>query len=102
MLGAVLDGATYEMVADQYAVTSTAMERRIKSAAGQLVTTMGIEGLRANGAILVQRLRLHHAAVRAAIAAWQGPTMGAGVRLLSDREVAAGARRIHRRSHRPE
>lgn len=103
MLRAVLDGCTYEAVAAQHGITRTAVERRIKAVAVHLAATAGIDGLNADGASIVRRLRVHRIAVLGALE-WIGdsePTAERNIRLLSDEEIATGALRIRGRSHQP-
>jgi len=103
MLRAVLDGETYEAVALDHGVSRTAVERRIKQLAVQVAATAGIEGLNADGATFVRRLRLYRDAILGAID-WLSevePAPQRGVRILSDEEIAAGALRIRGRSQQP-
>ena len=87
MLRAVLDGATYDTVAAQHAVTRTAVERRIKAVALRVAMTAGIDGLNQNGAAFVRRLRLHREKVSAALLVLEEPQP-------LDRVVAARRRRV--------
>jgi len=57
MLREVLDGATYEAVAQRCGVSRTAVERRIKSIAVQLTQAGGVDGLSQEAAGFVRRLR---------------------------------------------
>ena len=103
MLRAVLDGETYEAVALDHGVSRTAVERRIKQLAVQVAATAGIEGLNADGATFVRRLRLYRDAILGAID-WLSeihPAPQRSVRILSDEEIAAGALRIRGRSQQP-
>jgi Zn-dependent peptidase ImmA (M78 family) len=45
MLRAVVDGETYSAAAARFGVTRTAVERRIKAIALELIQSIGIEGL---------------------------------------------------------
>lgn len=102
MLRAVLDGHTYEAVAAKYGITRTAVERRIKYVAKRLAASAGIEGLNEDGAAFVRRLRIHRAAVLAALdLADEPPVLLHEVRILSEAEVASGAVRIRARSQHP-
>ncbi|ODS70819.1 MAG: integrase [Bordetella sp. SCN 67-23] len=103
MLRGVLDGNTYESVAASHGVSRTAVERRIKSVATRVASVVGIKGLNEDGAAFVRRLRLHRAAVLAALddigeLPLQQPR---AVRVLTSEEIAAGAVRIRGRSHQP-
>lgn len=103
MLRSVVDGATYEVVAAQCGVTRTAIERRIKAVALQLCRHVGIEGLNADAAGCVQRLRDRRVVILAALdgfeqAAASGPRSN---RVVSNEEIALGAQRIRARSCRP-
>lgn len=103
MLRAVLDGETYEAVAVEHGVSRTAVERRIKGVAVRVAATAGIDGLNADGANFVRRLRMHRIAILGALE-WLGeiePTPERSVRILLDEEIAAGALRIRGRSQQP-
>jgi len=102
MLRAVLDGATYQMVALDHGVTRTAVERRIKSTALQLTRTVGVDGLRAEGAAFVSRLRHHREAILSALERFEPgrPVVGREARALTPDEVAQGATRIRGRALR--
>jgi integrase len=103
MLLAVLEGVTYECVAERHGVTRTAVERRVKAIAVQLCQTVGVEGLSADGAGYVQRLRQHREGIVAALtnfnpkAKADRPTP----RILSADEIVVAARRVGARSDRP-
>lgn len=103
MLHALLDGSTYEEVAAQYALSRTAVERRIKALARNAATIAGIEGLNEDGAGFVRRLRLHRSAVLAAVVNLTGPQPQEtrARRVLSEDEVAKGAARVRARSQHP-
>lgn len=106
MLRDVLNGETYDAVAARHGLTRTGVERRIKALALRLATRVGIAGLNADGAAFVGRLRNHREAVLAALALVRSegdpesppPRV---VRVLSEEEIAAGARRLRARSARP-
>lgn len=105
MLRDVLDGDTYDAVAARYGITRTGVERRIKALALRAVSVVGIEGINEDGAAFVRRLRLHREAVLAALEVLkheddERPVLPREARILSEEEVAAGARRIRARSHR--
>jgi integrase len=103
MLRAVVRGETYDAVATARGVTRTAVERRIKVVAVRLAGTAGIEGLNAEAASFVRRLRLHRDDVLRALDGLE-PTDDAHDRpivILSDAEIAAGAQRIRTRSRQP-
>lgn len=103
MLRAVLEGETYESVAAEHGVSRTAVERRIKGVAVHVAGTAGIDGLNADGASFVRRLRLHRVAILGALERLSEiePAPGRSVRILSDEEIAAGALRIRGRSQQP-
>ncbi|MCU7370012.1 site-specific integrase [Paucibacter sp. O1-1] len=103
MLRAVLEGHTYDTVAALHGITRTAVERRIKAVATHVASTTGIEGLNADGANFVRRLRLNRAAVLLALESLgtAEPEHTRDIRLLSDEDIAAGALRIRGRSHQP-
>ena len=99
MLRDVLNGETYDAVAARHGLTRTGVERRIKALALRLATRVGIAGLNPDGAAFVGRLRNHREAVLAALALVRSegdpesppPRV---VRVLSEEEIAAGARRL--------
>lgn len=106
MLRAVLDGDTYDAVAARYGITRTAVERRIKALAAHAASVVGIDGVNEDGAAFVRRLRQHRAAVLAALEALRSEddsplVLPREIRILSEEEVASGARRVRARSHRP-
>ncbi len=103
MLKLVLEGETYDAVAAEAGVTRTAVERRIKSVAGQLSQRVGIEGLNRDATAFVQRLRRHRVAILAALDEFEpatpfGPRTS---RVLANDEIARAAQRIKVRSSRP-
>jgi integrase len=78
------------------------VERRIKAVALRVAMTAGIDGLNQNGAAFVRRLRLHREKVSAALLVLEEPQpLDRVVRILTEEEIAAGARRIRARSHQP-
>lgn len=103
MLRAVLEGHTYDTVAALHGITRTAVERRIKAVATHVAATTGIDGLNAEGAAFVRRLRLNREAVLLALESLGTcePTHTRDIRLLSDEDIAAGALRIRGRSQQP-
>lgn len=103
MLRAVLEGNTYDTVAAQHGITRTAVERRIKAVAVHVAATAAIEGLNAEGATFVRRLRLHRSAILDALEELgsEHPAPARDIRILTDEEIAAGALRIRGRSHQP-
>lgn len=103
MLKAVLDGDTYEAVAERSGVTRTAVERRIKGVAAQLCRRVAIEGLNVDATAFVQRLRERRAVILAALddfepAAPYGPRSS---RVVANEELVQAAQRIRGRSSRP-
>lgn len=103
MLRAVVRGETYDAVAAARGVTRTAVERRIKVVAVRLAGTAGIEGLNAEAASYVRRLRLHRDDVLRALDGLEPSheTQDQSMVILSDAEIAAGAQRIRARSRQP-
>jgi integrase len=103
MLLAVLEGETYESVAERHRVTRTAVERRVKTIAVQLCQTVGVEGLSADGAGYVQRLRQHREGIIAALTTFDPNARPdrPSPRILSTDEIVAAARRVGARSDRP-
>jgi integrase len=104
MLHALLDGSTYEEVAEQHGLARTAVQRRIKTLARHAASIAGIKGLNEDGAAFVSRLRLHRSAVLAAVANLTGPPPqeARDRRVLSEEEVAKGAARIRVRSQQAQ
>ena len=102
MLRAVVSGETYEAVADQFGLSRTAVERRIKAIAVQLTKVVGIDGLKEEGAAFVRRLRLHRDGIIAALAQFNPPPSPANrpARILTLDEIAQGALRVKGRSNR--
>ena len=98
MLREVVQGASFRAVGNAHAVSATTVERRIKGVALQLCQQIGIDGLNADGAIYVRRLRHHRDEILQALAWFQPPPTTAKprtCRILSRDEVRLGARRIH-------
>lgn len=67
MLKSVIDGETYDVVAERFSISRTAVERRIKAIAVQLSQVAAIDGLNEDGAAFVRRLRLHRDAIMVAL-----------------------------------
>lgn len=106
MLREVLAGDTYDVVAARYGITRTGVERRIKALAARIAANADIPGLNADGAAFVRRLRTHSAAVLEALSGLEDDNhpvqvLPHEVRILSEEEVAAGARRVRARSPQP-
>ena len=103
MLRAVVQGRTYDSVAADFGVTRTAVERRVKSVAVQLTQVVGVDGLKAEGATFVRRLRLRRDAILVALERFEPRASSSErqARVLSPAEVAQGATRIKGRSSRP-
>lgn len=102
MLLAVLEGQTYESIAERYKVTRTAVERRVKTIAVQLCQTVGVDGLSVDGAGYVQRLRQNREGIVAALRNFD-PSVKEGrarPRVVSVDEIVAAARRVGARSDR--
>lgn len=104
MLRAVVDGETYNAVAARFGVTRTAVERRIKAVALELIQTIGIDGLNDQGTAFVKRLRQHRDAILVALddfvpAEPYGPRE---VRIVSATDLTRALALIKTRSHRPE
>jgi integrase len=106
MLRDVLAGDTYDVVASRHGITRTGVERRIKTLAARIAASAEIPGLNADGVAFVRRLRTHREAVLEALAGLKDdqhpfPVMPHQVRILSEDDVAAGARRVRARSPQP-
>lgn len=103
MLRAIVGGETYATVAAHFGVSRTAVERRIKSIAIQLIQVVGVNGLKEEGATFVRRLRLHRDAILLALARFEPspPISARPARVLSLEEVNQGALRIKGRSNWP-
>lgn len=103
MLKAVVDGETYSAVALRFGVTRTAVERRIKAIALELIQSIGIDGLNDQGISFAKRLRQHRDAILVALddfvpAQPYGPRE---VRLVSATELTRALALIKTRSRRP-
>ena len=103
MLRGVLDGDTYDAVASRHGITRTAVERRIKAVAIHVASTAGIDGLNAEGAAFVRRLRLHRDAIHDVLdrLGTEPPAHARHIRVLTDEEISSGAVRIRGRSQQP-
>ena len=103
MLRSVLEGATYEVVASQWGVTRTAVERRIKAVAVRLCKRVGIDGLNPDAMAFVQRLRQRRAAILDALEAFEPevPDEPRSGRVVSSEELDRATQRIRGRSSRP-
>lgn len=106
MLRAVLDGETYDAVAARYGITRTGVERRIKALAARVVAVVGVDGINEDGVAFVRRLRDRREAVLAALDVLRlesvnAPVLPREIRILSDEEIASGARRVLARSPQP-
>lgn len=106
MLREVLAGDTYDVVAGRHGITRTGVERRVKTLAARIAKGVGIAGLNEDGVSFVRRLRAHRKAVLAALEILQSeenviPLVPHRVHVLSEEDVAAGARRVRVRSPQP-
>ncbi len=103
MLRAIVGGETYATVAAHFGVSRTAVERRIKSIAIQLIQVVGVNGLKEESATFVRRRRLHRDAILLALARFEPspPISARPARVLSLDEVNQGAVRIKGRSNWP-
>lgn len=103
MLRGIVGGETYATVATRFGVSRTAVERRIKSVAIQLIQVVGVNGLKEEGATFVRRLRLHRDAILLALVRFKPspPISARPARVLSLEEVNQGAVRIKGRSNWP-
>ena len=103
MLKAVVSGETYEAVATRFGRSRTAVERRIKSVAIELGKIGRIQGLNAEGAAFVRRLRIHREAVLVALESYvpAAPQLHRDSRIVTDEEISQAAMRIACRSGRP-
>lgn len=103
MLRAVIEGETYSAVAVRHGVTRTAVERRVKAIALEIVQSIGIDGLNDQGISFVKRLRQHRDAILAALDGFvpAEPYGPRDVRVVSAAEVARALALIKLRSRRP-
>lgn len=103
MLKAVVDGETYDAVAERFSITRTAVERRIKAIAVRLSQVAAIEGLNEDGAAFVRRLRLHRDAIMVALGNFD-PKRASGpraMRIVTLEEIVQAGKHIKARSGRP-
>jgi len=106
MLKLVLDGSTYEAVARQNGLTRTAIERRVKDLARQLIRAAGIAGLNEDNIGFVRRLRAHRDGLLQALdrieaGALAIPHRGQAIRVYSTEEIVAAADRVRAYSQQP-
>ncbi len=103
MLKAVVDGSTYEAVADDFGITRTAVERRVKHVAARLSREVGIDGLNECGTAFVWRLRRRRDAILAALDKLPPHSVEAAdpVGVVSDEDIARAVHRIRGRSAQP-
>lgn len=106
MLREVLAGDTYDEVARKHGTTRTGVERRIKALAVRIARRVAIDGLNEDGAAFVRRLRAHREALLDALESLADDERDVApeprpVRILTDEEIAAGARRVGVRSPHP-
>lgn len=103
MLRAVVEGETYSAVAARYGVTRTAVERRVKAVALELVQSIGIDGLNDQGISFAKRLRQHRDAILAALDGFvpSEPYGPREVRIVSAVELTRALALIKLRSRRP-
>jgi integrase len=103
MLMAVVEGRTYESVADEFGISRTAVERRVKNIALRLTQEVGVEGLNEGAAMSVWRLRRNHKAIVNALGrfdACPGQPI-ANSEVFSDEAIALAVHRIRGRSSQP-
>ena len=100
MLLLVIDGGTYDAVAQSFGITRTAVERRVKAVAGRIARQNGIDGLNEGAIHFVDRLRQRRDAVVAALQRFEPhrPEAAAAARVMSAQEVEQAALRIRSRS----
>ncbi len=100
MLREVLDGADYSAVARRWQLSRSTVDRRVKALATILTNEVGVEGLHQSGAVHINRLREHRAALLRALERFQPEPAKSmrSARVLSADEVALGARRVRARA----
>lgn len=103
MLKEVIAGKTYQEVAQQYGVSRSAVERRIKAVAVKLSREVGIEGLNERTLIYVHKLRSFSRAIAAALDRYepqisQPRRIG---RILTDDDIRCAVQRTRMRSSSP-
>lgn len=106
MLRAVLSGDTYDDVAHKHGTTRTSVERRIKALAVRVARRVAIAGLNEDGAAFVRRLRANREALLEALESLADEELAAApevhaVRILTEEDIASGARRVGGRSPHP-
>jgi integrase len=103
MLREVLDGEPYSVVSARRGISRSAVERRVKALAVQITQAVGVEGLQAEGAAFVQRLRARRDAILASLERFDPERRGSrrAARVLTVEEVRLGALRVRSRSSRP-
>lgn len=104
MLKAVIDGETLQRVADRFGVTRSAVERRVKVSIRHLIESVGVEGLTAESAAYVHRLRKHRDSILIALShflPFRSADSVGGPRVVSDRELAQAIKLIGSRSNCP-
>ena len=84
-------------------ISRSAVERRVKALAVQITKAVGVEGLQAEGAAFVQRLRARRDAILASLERFDPERRGSrrAARVLTVEEVRLGALRVRSRSSRP-
>lgn len=103
MLREVLDGQPYSAVSARRGISRSAVERRVKALAVQITQAVGVEGLKAEGAAFVQRLRARRDAILASLERFDPERRKSqrAARVMTAEEVALGALRLRARSTRP-
>jgi len=107
MLRDVLDGDTYGSVGQRYGISRSAVERRIKDLARQLIRLIGIDGVTEDGIAFVRRLRANRLAILGVLEGLQSEQMVAPrkdkeIRVYSAEEILAAAKRVRTYSSTPE
>lgn len=104
MLKAVIDGATFQRVADHFGVSRTAVEWRVKAFIRQLIESVGVEGLTAERAVYVHRMRKSRDSILIALSQFstEKPVSArANPQVVSEVELTNALRRIAARSIAP-
>lgn len=107
MLRDVLDGDTYGSVGQRYGISRTAVERRIKDLARQLIRLIGIDGVTEDGIAFVRRLRANRLAILGVLEGLQteqvvSPRKDKEVRVYTAEEIRTAAKRVRTYSSMPE
>jgi integrase len=107
MLRDVLDGDTYGSVGQRYGISRSAVERRIKDLARQLIRLIGIDGVTEDGIAFVRRLRANRLAILGVLEGLQSeqmvtPRKDKEIRVYSAEEILAAAKRVRTYSSTPE